>query len=346
MFRIITLFCILISLTVLVSDAYVRVEGAEMACPDWPTCYGQLMIASDAESIAQAQQHFPDNPIKISQVCKLLTNRYTLTALVLFNFILLVLSLLQKQARRTAIFSSSILFMLSGLQLALSMWITATRAMPVIELAFVLNGLLIFWLLCWLFWRTKPGLNNTASASSALLLGAAMLIVFLHVALGTWSSVNNAVLACSEFPKCNGSWWPIANYHYALDILNGLRSGYAGHLAYSGQIGVHWLHRISSVLVFIVLTLVMFSTTASANPKPVRRSGMILSGLLLLEICLTIATIRLGAPVWILLLHPVVSAVLMLPLLFIFLYRRFAAQQDSVPLQVTDVLEGIPVRCN
>ncbi len=31
---------------------------------------------------------------------------------------------------------------------------------------------------------------------------------WLQVALGGWVSTNYAVLACSDFPTCQGSWWP------------------------------------------------------------------------------------------------------------------------------------------
>ena len=32
--------------------------------------------------------------------------------------------------------------------------------------------------------------------------------IILQVALGGWVSSNYAVLACSDFPTCQGNWWP------------------------------------------------------------------------------------------------------------------------------------------
>jgi cytochrome c oxidase assembly protein subunit 15 len=39
-----------------------------------------------------------------------------------------------------------------------------------------------------------------------------LLLVFLQIALGGWVSSNYAVLACRDFPTCQGSWWPPADF--------------------------------------------------------------------------------------------------------------------------------------
>ncbi len=37
-------------------------------------------------------------------------------------------------------------------------------------------------------------------------------LLWLQVALGGWVSTNYAVLACSDFPTCQGSWWPAMDF--------------------------------------------------------------------------------------------------------------------------------------
>ena len=34
----------------------------------------------------------------------------------------------------------------------------------------------------------------------------------IQVALGGWVSTNYAVLACTTFPTCQGSWWPAMDF--------------------------------------------------------------------------------------------------------------------------------------
>lgn len=51
---------------------------------------------------------------------------------------------------------------------------------------------------------------------AGLWLGLALLV--LQVVLGGWVSTNYAVLACSSFPTCQGSWWPAMDFSQALQI--------------------------------------------------------------------------------------------------------------------------------
>src|SRR5690606_28826867 len=43
-------------------------------------------------------------------------------------------------------------------------------------------------------------------------LCAGLVLLTLQVALGGWVSTNYAVLACTGFPTCQGSWWPAMNF--------------------------------------------------------------------------------------------------------------------------------------
>ena len=51
---------------------------------------------------------------------------------------------------------------------------------------------------------------------TALWLCLALLV--LQVSLGGWVSTNYAVLACTTFPTCQGSWWPSMDFVQALQI--------------------------------------------------------------------------------------------------------------------------------
>ena len=56
------------------------------------------------------------------------------------------------------------------------------------------------------------------SAGLRTLLWLAAIAVAVQIALGGWVSTNYAVLACTTFPSCQGSWWPAMNFGEALQI--------------------------------------------------------------------------------------------------------------------------------
>ncbi len=249
--------------------------------------------------------------------------------------LVLLLSLLSwKQPDPLAVVPRSfMLLILVGLQAALGFYTKAIAMMPVVITAHVVLGMLTFWLLFGLYLRTKPrlGVERTALVNFT---GFAMLVLGLQIVLGAWVSANHAALACSGFPQCNGSWWITADYQTALNLLSGLSTGYTGVLAFDAQVAINSLHRLGALLCFILLSLVMLSATSAYSSKPVRKAGLWLPALLLVQISLGIIGAKLGAPLWLAVAHNGVAALLMLPLLAISFYsRQVYVEEIAVELQ-------------
>ena len=249
--------------------------------------------------------------------------------------LVLLLSLLSwKQPNPLAVVPRSfMLLILVGLQTTLGFYTKAIAMMPVVITAHVVLGMLTFWLLFGLYLRTKPrlGVERTGLVNFTRF---AMLVLGLQIVLGAWVSANHAALACSGFPQCNGSWWIITDYQTALNLLSGLSTGYTGVLAFDAQVAINSLHRVGALLCFILLSLVMLSATSVYSLKPVRKSGLWLAVLLLVQISLGIIGIKLGAPLWMAVAHNTVAALLMLPLLAISFYsRQVYVEEIAVELQ-------------
>src|SRR5215218_561565 len=47
---------------------------------------------------------------------------------------------------------------------------------------------------------------------------AAFALLWIQGALGGWVSTNYAVLACTEFPACQGSWWPPMDFRQGFEL--------------------------------------------------------------------------------------------------------------------------------
>jgi len=330
MFKKITFFSVVLALIVVIVGSYVRLSGAGLGCPDWPECYGQAVVSDQADFIAHAAEAFPGQVPDIAKAWKEMTHRYLAAILGITVLLLALLAWRQQQSRLVAVAGTLGLVVLIGLQAALGMWAVKLHAMPIVVTGHLLLGMMTVWLLFWLYLRVNPKISLLTVRNNGLAMFArfAMLILFLEIVLGGWVSANYAALACSGFPQCNGSWWPQADYQTALDFFSGLNTGYTGVIAFDAQVAANWLHRIGALVSFIVLTLLMLNATSAHHPKPLRRSGLWLSVLLLVEIGSGIIGIKLGAPLWASLAHNAFAALLMLPLIAIGFYSRYGYVEE------------------
>lgn len=327
MYRKAALFTLFLALLVIVLGSYVRLSDAGLGCPDWPGCYGQIVIGSDPEFKALAETSFPESPLNISKAWKEMTHRYVAGFLGLVILILALVSWTQKQCRAAAITSTSLLLILVGLQAALGMWAVKMKVMPVIVTGHLLLGFITFWLIFWIYLRVNPKIEvarQQGRTGLRSLVMFAMLMLFLQVFLGGWTSTNYAALACSDFPRCNGAWLPAVDYLSALNLFSGLETGYSGVLSYDGQVAAHWMHRAGALINFALLTFVMLRATSEHYARAVRKAGLILSILLLVQILLGIFSVKLELPLWIAVAHNAVAALLMLPLIAISFYSKYA----------------------
>ena len=350
MYRKAILFTLFLALLVIVLGSYVRLSDAGLGCPDWPGCYGQAVIGSDPEYKAQAETLFPDSPLNISKAWKEMTHRYVAGILGIVILVLALMAWTQKQCRAAAITSTSLLLILVGLQAALGMWAVKMKVMPVIVTGHLLLGFITFWLIFWIYLRVNPKIElakqqgNTGPRALALF---AILILFLQIILGGWTSTNYAAMACTDFPRCNGVWLPEVDYLRALNFFSGLQTGYSGVLSFDGQVAVHWMHRAGALINFALLTFVMLRATTDHCAKSVRKAGLILSVLLLLQILLGIFSVKLELPLWIAVAHNAVAALLMLPLIAISFYSKYAfvgeipaKDEERVKQEVAEVEEA------
>lgn len=334
MFRKLSLFGALLALMVSVLGAYVRLSNAGLGCPDWPGCYGKALVSDSVQFKADAESLFPGNPLDTGKAWKEMTHRYLAGLLGLLLLAMLPFAWRLRQQANTALNLSAALLVLLGLQAALGMWTVHLKVMPIVVTGHLLMGYLTFWLLAWTYLRTNPELERRPlKIGPSIFAVAAMAALLLQIVLGAWVSSNYAALACSDFPRCNGVWLPDADFAGALNLFHGLLSGDPAVLSGSAQLAAHWLHRLGAVIAFAVLSLLMLSATAEENPKPMRRAGVLLSVLLLVQIGLGISSVKHSLPLWAAVAHNAMAALLMLPLLAVYLFSKYSVGEEGVAEQ-------------
>lgn len=332
MFRKLTLLCALLALLVIVMGAYVRLSDAGLGCPDWPGCYGKAMVSDSVQFKDDAQAAFPNQPLDTAKAWKEMGHRYIAAGLGLCVLVLLPLAVREQSRRAVAVGGTLVLLALIAMQAALGMWTVDSKVMPLMVTSHLLTGFITFWTLAWLYLASRADVSARAKTSGPVLFTVfGMLVLLAQIALGGWVSSNYAALACTDFPRCQGQWLPDQGFADAFNFM----VGGGESLSAAAKATIHALHRIGALATFVVLSLVMLSATSEHYPKPVRRSGVLLSMLLLVQIVLGIFSVKYSVPLALAVAHNVFAALLMLPLLSIYFFSKYALPGE-------DVLEAEP----
>jgi fused signal recognition particle receptor len=323
MLRKITLFACLLAFINIVFNAYIHL--------------------ADVNVKVLALQNFLNDPFVLLNSWVL---PYLWGALSLTLFALVITALRSLQYIGKVIITASIVLISLGLQVLAGIWGIETQAMPLAVTTEVLLGFINFWLLFRLYLHTHPELVlQNKIATVRYLAIAAMLLLFVQIFLGVWSSSNTSTLMCADFPRCNGQWLPQADFISAINIFSGVLNNYFGVLSFDAQLAAHWLHRVGGLITFVVLVLLMLNATSSNQSKPIRKAGLFLSILLLIELGLGTFSIKLALPLWLMMAHNAFAALLMLPLIAISFYSKYGFVATEIPTidELHDVIEVKPV---
>ena len=337
MFRKLISFSLFLVLVVIVLGAYVRLSDAGLGCPDWPGCFGSPVISEDPSFIKHAKEAFPDIFFDKGKAWKEMIHRYVAGTLGIIILLMNLIAWRQKPHRLMAMSCSLGLLLLVGLQAALGMWTVTMKVMPIIVTAHLLLGMSTGWLLYRFFLQTRPDIERREKIQGPRRLAQfAMLVLFLQIILGGWTSTNYAALACEGFPQCNNSWWPAGDYKEAGNLIQGLITGNTEPLSAEAKVAAHWMHRVGALVTFLVLTVVMFIASSGRYPRLVRKSAVWLSVLLFLQICLGVANVKLYLPMWSAVSHNGVAALLMVLLIRLSFYSKYALKGEREVVETKD----------
>ena len=222
-----------------------------------------------------------------------------------------------------------------SLQIASSYWVFKTQGMPLAITLDILLGMWLFWSLCRLFVRINPAIKpRPQKAALRYFSFVGIVLLFSQILGGVWSSANTTGLMCKDFPRCNEQWMPQADFISGFNFLNAFLNNSLGQLSFDAQLAIHWSHRVGGLLTFIILIVLMIKATSDGQSKPIRKAGLWLSILLLIELALGTFSIKLGLPVGIVMAHNGFAALLMLPLFAISFYSQYDLfEAELIPVE-------------
>ncbi len=301
-----------LALIVVTFGAYVRSTDAGLGCPDWPGCYGRLVVPDQSTSAHDLGAQYA-RPLEAGKAWREMIHRYLATTLGLICVSLALIAWFNRRDPEQPRWAPLGLLGLIVFQGLLGMWTVTLLLKPLIVVGHLLGGMATLALLAMLArWRH----TRLAASSRALrvvgALAAAALVV--QIALGGWTSANYAALACPDFPTCDTQWWPaIANFKEGFTLWRGLGIDYEGGvLDHRAQVAVHFTHRLGAV---VAALLIAAFAAGVIRHRAVRIDGLVMLAALLLQLSLGVSIVEFGVPLWVAVAHNCVAALLLLTVL-------------------------------
>lgn len=309
---------IILALLVVMLGAYTRLTDAGLGCPDWPGCYGHMVLPSAQNELKNAQTSYPHIPIESHKAWTEMVHRYAAGTLAL---LILAIGLRVFRGRRLGEHLPWLLplslILLVIFQAALGMWTVTLKLLPVVVMGHLLGGMLIFSSLCYLRMQLHGPLGQSLPRWR-FWISLGVILVFCQIALGGWVSSNYAGVACIGFPQCNGQWLPALHFYEGFNLFSPVGANYQGGILDNDvRVTIQFIHRIGA---FIVGSYVLILTALLAlfvKEKYVRRLAMLAGALVLAQCALGVANVVYLLPLWIAVMHNGVAALLLAAMLFL-----------------------------
>jgi cytochrome c oxidase assembly protein subunit 15 len=200
-------------------------------------------------------------------------------------------------------------------QALLGMWTVTWLLKPLVVMGHLLGGMLTFALLAWTAWQaTDVPIRVPDTRLLRRLVIGAIALLGLQIALGGWTSSNYAALACgTDFPTCVGQWWPPHDFHQGFVLWRGVGVDYEGGvLDGASRIAIQLVHRMMAGVVFLY---VLGLGIRLLRTPGMRGQGALLGALVIAQVCLGIANVKLALPLHIAVLHNAGAALLLFALI-------------------------------
>lgn len=315
LFKRLILLGAILALCVVVLGAYVRLSDAGLGCPDWPGCYGTLTVPESQDAITKAQTSYPHSVVEVEKAWKEMAHRYLAGTLGLIVLAIAVLS--WKMRKRISIFAPILLLILIVFQAMLGMWTVTLLLKPVIVTAHLIGGMSTLALLTWLLHRhygySSASIIRFPNSTISIRIG--LLVLFIQIFLGGWTSSNYAALACTDFPTCHGEWWPTMQIGEAFNFFRNLGVNANGEtISLAALTTIQWVHRLGALFTFLYLGYLSISLLKYWQ---LYKLTVLLIVLLCIQVALGVGNLLLHLPLVLAVGHNLVAALLVIVMVLI-----------------------------
>ena len=341
--RVLTLVTLFLTFDLVIFGAFTRLTDSGLGCPDWPGCYGSASPVGAQLHIEAAQSAMPTGPVTHAKAWIEMIHRYLATGVgVLILTLTLVTWMAHREQQRRPGISNPVSLLSPWWPTATLVWVclqgafgalTVTmKLFPFIVTMHLLGGLVLLALLraqsvryAQVQEENKPIILSAANRRFVM---AAFALLWLQIALGGWVSTNYAVLACTDFPACQGSFWPAMDFSQGFTLWRELGAGHDGaYISFQALTAIHYVHRLAAYVVFAVL--VLLALRLHRLPE-FRLQARWLGGLTFLQVATGLSNVVLGWPLLAAVGHTGGAAALVVVLTGIV----FSSQKAPAPARV------------
>jgi len=307
-----TLTTLFLTFDLVLFGAFTRLTDSGLGCPDWPGCYGHASPVGAKGAIALAQTVNPEGPVTHSKAWIEMLHRYLASGVGML-IVLLAISAWREHRKARVVQQRAAIH--PAWAIATLVWVcvqggfgalTVTmKLFPAIVTMHLLGGYVLLGLLTlqaaqlWL----QAGARQVQAIAPSMRVGLwlALAALLLQAALGGWVSTNYAVLACMEFPTCQGSHWPAMDFAQGFTLWRPLGLQPDGQpLSFEALTAIHMVHRWMAAGLVLVIGLVLWQLRAyPALRRPMQFLGLLLA----LQLLTGLSNVVLGWPLLAAVLH-------------------------------------------
>ena len=332
-----TMITLFLTFDLVLFGAFTRLSDSGLGCPDWPGCYGNASPLGAHADIAKAQAELPTGPVTRNKAWIEMIHRYLATGVGVLILVIAVSSWLSparlSASRPMSPWWATATLVWVCIQGAFGALTVTMKLFPAIVTLHLMGALVLLALLCiQVVHHSHSGQPfNRVSIGQGVqrLLWLTVSALVFQIALGGWVSTNYAVLACNEFPRCQGSWWPDMNFEQGFEIWRklGLTSG-GEHISFAALTAIHYVHRMMAGVVLVLLGALAWVLNRNLALRMPSRWIAALSGL---QLATGLSNVVLDWPLAAALLHTGGAAALVVVLTWVVCLTRRGPQTAADP---------------
>ena len=331
-----TVVTLFLTFDLVLFGAFTRLTDSGLGCPDWPGCYGSASPLGAQAHIQSAQSVLPSGPVTHGKAWVEMIHRYLATGVGALITVMAVMSWLEARKRSTIAspWWATATLVWVCMQGAFGALTVTMKLYPAIVTLHLLGGLGLVALLA-IQTRLHEPAPFVLSPGLHAGLWAVAALSFAQIMLGGWVSTNYAVLACSDFPTCQGAWWPAMDFEHGFAVQRELGAGKdGGYLPFAALTAIHFVHRLGAFVVLGALALLAWLLAASGQPA-LRRAAFGVAAVAVWQLASGLSNVVLGWPIVAAMAHTAGAAALV-ALLAVLLTQARGARAPALAAAAPD----------